>query len=93
MVGPLEYTFQSPKYTNDDRDEALIYLGLIGTPEAIRLIIRAADTPPIDSDDEYLYERGLLGLLLIDNVDVLVEQIRKALPHSDLYAYAYGLIG
>jgi hypothetical protein len=35
----------------------------------------------------------LFGLLLLDDVDILASQIRKALPHSDLNTYAYGLAG
>jgi energy-coupling factor transporter ATP-binding protein EcfA2 len=92
MVRPLQFVFQNPKYHNDDRDEALLYLALVGAPDAIDTIIEAADTPPCEKED-YLYSRGLFGLLLLDNVDILAGQIRKALAHSDPDAYAYGLAG
>jgi energy-coupling factor transporter ATP-binding protein EcfA2 len=92
MVQPLRSLFTNEKHSKDKRDEALVYLGLIGTSEVISILIEAADTPRPEKDD-YLYVRGLFGLLLLDNVDVLAEQIRKSLPHSDLNAYAYGLAG
>lgn len=92
MVPPLRFLFTDRQRQDQNRDEALVYLGLIATPDAVTILAEAADTVPIEKDD-YLYARGLFGLLLVDNVDVLAEQIRKALPHSDLNAYAYGLAG
>jgi hypothetical protein len=92
MIQPLRVLFTSSKYAGDERDEALVYLGLIGTAEVAPILVAAADTPPV-ANDEYLYSRGLFGLLLLDDVDVLAAQIRKALSHSDLNAYAYGLAG
>lgn len=92
MVPALGALLFNPAYLEDDRDEAMLYLGLIGALEAARILTEAADTAP-DEDGTFLYERGLLGLLLLDDVDVLSEQICKALPHSDLAAYAYGLAG
>ncbi len=92
MIHPLRDRFLSKRQTEDARDEAVTYLGLIGGSEVASILIKAADTPPVE-EDAYLYERGLLGLLLLDDIDVLAEQIRKALPHSDLNAYAYGLAG
>jgi hypothetical protein len=91
MVPPLQFLFRHPKHGSDNRDAALIYLCLIGSSEVVSMLIQAADTP--ESEDDYLYQRGVLGLLLIDNVNVLAEQLRKALPHSDLNAYAFGLAG
>jgi hypothetical protein len=92
MVQPLRFLFNDYRTTNDERDEAVVYLGLIGTPEARQILAEAADTPPREKDD-YLYLRGLFGLFLVDDVDVLAGQIRKALPHSDLNEYAFGLAG
>lgn len=92
MLEPLHFLLTNARKTNDDRDEAAIYLTLIGTPEAASILIEAADTAPVDADD-YLYTRGLFGLLLLDNVDVLAEQLRKAMAHSDLLPYAYCLAG
>jgi Clp amino terminal domain, pathogenicity island component len=91
MVPPLQFLFSHPKYASESRDAALIYLSLMGSSEVISMLIQAADTP--QSEDDYLYSRGLFGLLLIDNVNVLTEQLRKALPHADLNAYAFGLAG
>lgn len=92
MVGPLSSLLDDTQHPVSTRDEAVVYLGMIGTVEAAAPLIAAADTPP-EGDDDYRYVRGLLGLLLVDNVDVLATQIHKALPHSDLAAYAYGLAG
>jgi energy-coupling factor transporter ATP-binding protein EcfA2 len=94
MVKPLKYLFENKnrKSTSNERDEALIYLGMIGTPEVIDIIVEAADTPPYEKDD-YAYSRGLFGLLLIDNVDAITRQMYKASPHADLNAYAFGLAG
>lgn len=93
MVVPLTYMFTTnQKYSTDERDEALIYLAMIGNPEAANVIIAAADTPPTE-DDDYSYSRGLFGLLLMDDLDLLAIQIQKALSFSDLKAYALGLAG
>ena len=91
MVPPLKFLFSHPKYDTVSRDSALILLSLMGTSEVISMLIQAADTP--QSDDDYLYSRGLFGLLLIDDANVLAEQLHKSLPHADLNAYAYGLAG
>lgn len=91
MIPPLKFLFTNSKYALESRDAALIYLSLMGSSEVISMLIQAADIP--ESQDDYLYSRGLFGLLLIDNVDVLAEQLHKALPHADLNAYAYGLAG
>ncbi|NJL40087.1 MAG: hypothetical protein HC899_27515 [Leptolyngbyaceae cyanobacterium SM1_4_3] len=91
MIPPLRFLFTNSKYALESRDAALIYLSLMGSSEIISMLIQAADTP--ESEDDYLYSRGLFGLLLIDNVNVLAEQLHKALPHADLNAYAYGLAG
>jgi Clp amino terminal domain, pathogenicity island component len=91
MIPPLQFLFTNSKYALESRDAALIYLSLMGSSEVVSMLIQAADTP--QSEDDYLYSRGLFGLLLIDNVNVLAEQLYKALPHADLNAYAYGLAG
>ncbi|NJL41019.1 MAG: hypothetical protein HC899_33030 [Leptolyngbyaceae cyanobacterium SM1_4_3] len=88
MIPPLKFLFTNSKYALESRDAALIYLSLMSSPEVISMLIQAAD-----GEDDYLYARGLFGLLLIDNVNVLAEQLRKALPHADLDVYAYGLAG
>jgi hypothetical protein len=91
MIPPLRFLFINSKYAVESRDAALIYLSLMGSSEVISMLIQAADTR--QSEDDYLYSRGLFGLLLIDNVNVLAEQLYKASPHADLNAYAYGLAG
>lgn len=92
MIAPLSLLFTNPIHGDDERDEALIYLGMVGTREVELLLVKSADTPESDAED-YFYSRGLFGLLLLDNVDILAGQLQKALPHSDLNAYAYGLAG
>ena len=92
MAAPLRSTFASEREHINLRDEAFLYLALIGTSDVIKAFIEAADTEPIDEDD-YVYSRGLFGLLFVDDVDVLYRQIRKNLPHSDINAYAFGLGG
>ena len=91
MVPPLQFLFSHPKYDSVSRDAALILLSLMGSSEVISMLIQVADTPY--SEDDYFYSRGLFGLLLVDNVNVLAEQLRKASPHADLNAYAFGLAG
>jgi len=93
MVQPLKYLFGNKKFTFNERDEALIYLSMIGTPEAVDTIVEAADMLPSENGDYDTYSRGLFGLLFLDNIDVLTRQIYKALSHSDLNAYAFGLAG
>lgn len=92
MGKPLWSAFQDSSQPEDYRDEALIYLAFVGDGYARKMIETAADTVPED-DGDYRYARGLFGLLLIDDVDLLAKQIQKALPHSDLDAYAYALAG
>ncbi|NJL63874.1 MAG: hypothetical protein HC903_21130 [Methylacidiphilales bacterium] len=91
IIPPLKFLLINSKYALESRDAALIYLSLIGSSEVISMLIQAADTS--QSEDDYLYSRGLFGLLLVDNVNVLAEQLRKASPHTDLNAYAFGLAG
>lgn len=88
MVPPLQFLFTNSKYALESRDAALIYLSLIGSPEVISMLIQVAD-----GQDDYLYGRGLFGLVLIDNVNVLANQLHKALPQADLHGYAFGLAG
>ena len=93
MIQPLKHIFTSLKSAHQHRDEALIYLSLIGTQDVISILVEAADSLP---DDGYNYDynsRGLFGLLLLDNIEILAEQIRKSLLHADLVAYTYGLAG
>jgi Flp pilus assembly protein TadD len=94
MIAPLRHAFvnETGRYSMSTRDDALVYLALIEAREVTAILTDAADTPPAGEDD-YLYCRGLFGLLLRDDVDVLAGQLRKALPHSDVNAYAFGLAG
>jgi hypothetical protein len=91
MKPPLTYMLFNHSYTYQDRDEALVYLCLIEPLETASLLVEAADRAT--DENSYLYARALFGLLLIDNVDILALQLLKALPHSHLYEYAYGLAG
>jgi len=90
MVEPLRFMLTSEKYTDEERDEALVYLALIRVPSVILTLIRAADSLP-GAGNDYLQTRGVLGLLLMDDVESLLQQMRKDLPQGDLCAYAYGL--
>jgi HEAT repeat protein len=92
MIQPLRDCMFDPRFGSDSRDAALFCLACIGTPAVKEILITAADTPAADKND-YLFSRGLFGLLFLDDVDVLATQLRKALPHSDVAAYAYGLAG
>jgi hypothetical protein len=38
MATPLEYVFTRDKYVDDERDEALLYLGLVGTKDATSIL-------------------------------------------------------
>lgn len=91
MVPGLRFSFLNSILATARRDEALVYLGLVGGPVVAKLLIEAADTD--QTADEYLNGRGLFGLLLLDDADVLGAQLRKAPPHGDLNAYACGLAG
>jgi len=91
MVPALEATVANRILPNDVRSHAALYLGMIGSADATAALVRLADTPP--QDDDIPYSRSLFALLYADDVDVLSGQIRKALPHSDINAYAYGLAG
>ena len=66
MAVPLGFIFSQDRYVNDERDEALLYLGLVGTSDATSILVKAADTPPPTNENDYLYARGLFGLLLLD---------------------------
>ena len=94
MVPPLRELFRAGTrpFHNDDRDEAMLYLAFVADAEAVDVLVEAANTPP-EPDDDYLYTRGLFGLLLVDDVARLARQLDDALPHADLAAYAYGLAG
>lgn len=91
MVPSLKFLFANPKYDNASRDAALIYLSLIGSPEVVSMLVQAADIP--EREENYYRSRGLFGLLLIDDVNVLAEQLHKASLCENLIAYAFGLAG
>lgn len=92
MVRPLCALFEDPKSLIGQRDEALVYLALIGGAEARLALETAHATTPAGKDD-YLYSRGLFGLLLLDDVEVLAKHLRMALDHFDLRSLARGLLG
>jgi hypothetical protein len=92
MGNALWTTIQDTSQRSDFRDESFIYLALIGDDYARQMMETSVDTLDME-DDQFLYLRGICGLLLIDDVDLLAKRIKKALPHEDLVAYAYGLAG
>lgn len=97
MVEPLLRHFHGVHNFQNSRDEAMIYLGLlamrgINAAAILAAMIKASDTPP-QGKDHYLYTRGMFGLIWINHVKAMGDQIRKALPHSDLRAYAYAIAG
>lgn len=89
MMRPLAFLFTDPKYTEADRDEALIYLAMLDIPQVSPILILAADL----TNNDYYSSRGTLGLILLDNVDALVEQMLKSSQNENLTAYAYSLAG
>ena len=91
MVSPLKFLFTNPKYDYTSRDSALVYLILMNCPEIVSMLIQATETKK--SIDNYLYVRGVLGLLLIDNVNVFADQLHKTTHYEALNAYAFGLAG
>lgn len=97
MEEPLCDLFGDEKFHSEERDEAWLYLALRGGDLAREAFVRAADTPDTSDTGEkttdYPYTRGLFGILVQDDVDLTRSQLVKALPHSDLDAYAYGLAG
>ncbi|MFZ1220254.1 MAG: TIR domain-containing protein [Chthoniobacterales bacterium] len=92
MGKPLQSVIFDGSFPNELRDAATIYLGLMGGSVASQALETAADSAPVEEND-CLYGRGLLGVLLLDDVDLLAKQMRKAQSHADLCAYAYGLAG
>ena len=92
MAPPLVEVFSDPTYSVHTRDEALLYLALEGGETAKSIILAAHATPPEDEDD-YLFTRGLLGLMLLDDVDLLKHQIANSLEHFDIEALAACLVG
>jgi hypothetical protein len=89
---PLRSLFLDPANSLDDRDEAMLYLAMSGVPGTSQILVQAADTVPVGKDD-YLHTRGVLGLLLLDDIDILAQQLRKDLAHADPRPYAFGLAG
>jgi hypothetical protein len=92
MVRPLCALFENPERSWEQRDEAMVYIALIGGPDARLALETAHATAPVDNDD-YRYSRGLFGLLLLDDVEVLAKHLRMALDHFDLRSLARGLLG
>jgi hypothetical protein len=95
MLRPLTFLFTSSQYTEADRDEALIYLAMLDIPQAASVLVLAADLILKNNNpqDEYYPGRGLLGLLLFDDINILAEQMLKNPPASYMLPYAYGLAG
>ncbi len=95
MIRPLTFLFTNPKYTKADRDEALIYLAMIDMPQTAPVLVLAADLILKNNNpqDDYYPSRGLFGLLLLDDINVLAEQMLKNPPDTYMFPYAYGLAG
>jgi hypothetical protein len=92
MVGPLQAVFLNRGASDNHGDEALVYLALVGSAEAAHVLEEAHATAPSGKDD-YLFTRGLFGLLLLDDVDILARHLLEAREHYDLKALARGLLG
>lgn len=92
FIDLLSHIAVSRKYVEADRWEAAFYLAASGLPAAVAKLVEFADTAP-DEDGDLIYVLGILNLIYLDDVDVLQQQMNKALPHSDLSAYANGLAG
>lgn len=95
MIRPLMFLFTNQKYMEADRDEALIYLAMIDMPEVGRFLVQAADLilEQNDSENDYYPSRGLFGLLLFDDINILAEQMLKNPPIHYMSPYAHGLAG
>ncbi|MGI2909595.1 hypothetical protein [Tolypothrix sp. VBCCA 56010] len=95
MIRPLTFLFTNAKYTEEDRNEALIYLAMIDVPQVLPVMVLAADLILKNNNHfgDYYPSRGLFGLLLLDNVNVLAEQMLKNPPDDFMLPYAYGLAG
>jgi len=91
IVRPLCALFEDPMRLME-LDEAMVYLALIGGAEARLALETAHSTAPVNKD-EYRFSRGLFGLLLLDDVEVLAKHLRMALDHFYLRPLAYGLLG
>lgn len=92
LVTELRDTAIDSKLIFEERREAALYLSMLGTPQAKAVLIEFADTAP-NGNDDLTYSNGLFGLLYVDDIEILAGQISKALPHSDLNAYCFGLAG
>lgn len=91
MSESLAATFLDETLQTSDRDEAMVYLAMTRTVRATNVFVNAADTG--EDYDDYLYARGLFGLIWMDQVGILASQLCKAMPQSDLNAYAFALAG
>ena len=82
MIRPLTFLFTNPKYTEENRDEALIYLAMIDVPQVSQVLVLAADLilKNNNPENDYYPSRGLFGLLLLDDINVLAEQMLKNPP-------------
>lgn len=76
----------------EERIEAALYILMLGTSESKEILVEFVNSTPDGSNDS-IYLNGLFALLYLDDIDIHSDQINKALPHSDLDAYCFGLAG
>lgn len=92
MIVPLTYILFNEQCHSKVRDEALVYLCLIGSATTASQLVEAADASA-SHEESYFHSRAFFGLLLIDNVDITAGQILKVPPYALLAGYTYGLAG
>ncbi|BDA67191.1 hypothetical protein CAL7716_013570 [Calothrix sp. PCC 7716] len=92
MTDSLIEIFKDETYLWEQRDEALVYLVLIGNSQVISELIRTVNQPGSNADKYGLRDRCFLALIGMGNVAVLKYQLELA-QSEYISAYAYALAG
>ncbi len=94
MVEPLLQIFQDDILAFDERDEALVYLVLIGGSQVISTLINGVNRPKDDSDKYGFPERCFLALIGMGDIDALSRELERGKENQiDINALAYALAG
>jgi hypothetical protein len=89
LTEPLIGVLRSKDFTNDSRDEALLWLSRCGGRPAAEALLVVAREPP---DDPYgLSARALFGLIAIGDFDLITSELAKGSKASGKYCDEFAL--
>ncbi len=90
MIAPLYSMLTNDLYSKTERDEALVYLALVRTASAAKVLVAATEMD--DPSDDYLPDRGFFGLILHGDVQVIKQELAKGSKRKHVYLKEYAAV-